>query len=375
MFLSKIMQSNTHRYDIQLCHFLDTYWVWASQYLQNPPGEHSPARSHYLSSVFTSCFQADSLSDGQIWDIVARWQGMKLLRDMYQHPSVSQSYCHSPAIECDETGFPPGRYAEISDLVSQQSDTLELYGDSNTLSRCQKDIFPQFYRALTGHWLLCEAMRLAKICTYPRSSEQNKTWKEIYSFCTSGKSLLEALQILEVYEFTFDYLIRPLQCIDVHNFAEWIEDKDGFLFPEDTPEGSNWIYFLYCLRVSLSPADVIELSIYSYHRRQNSGELGDWGPNQKFRYLRERLVFEPAFHGQVLTNDDRTSPDIDYTVRDLEKAVELSLTALPIKPKRPWQDIWKDYRLNCWTTDARGRVLSWKMSDQMIADRIRAADR
>ena len=87
--------------------------------------------------------------------------------------------------------------------------------------------------------------------------------------------------------------------------------------------------------------------------------------------MKECLFFGYGFPGIVWMNDVGESPDTSYTVRDLEKAVELKLNMHPSISEHSWQQIWQDYRRNRWVSDARGGILSWKCSDQMIADRIR----
>jgi hypothetical protein len=106
-------------------------------------------------------------------------------------------------------------------------------------------------------------MRLAKIFTYPRQPEENKIWKKIFALCFGGNSLSEAILILEAYDFTFDYLMGHLQCAKVDTFMGWVQEED-FTYENETVE-SNRVTFLQCLRISLSPADIIELSIYSHH--------------------------------------------------------------------------------------------------------------
>jgi hypothetical protein len=364
------MRSEIHQYDIQLCHFIDTYWAWASQYLQSELAhDNRPSiESHYQPMVVTKCFKADTLSDQQVWDIVARWQGLAVLRDIYQNPSVLGVFCRYPLIDEDSYCVSSDGPLQIRKIREDQPDVDIQEQHSTIPPQRQDEIFPRLYLATTRYWLLCEAMRLAKICTYPPQSEENKLWNEIYAFCFGGTSLLEAIQVLEAYDFTFNFLIGQLQCAKVDGFMEWVKEGD-FIYENETLE-SNWVFFLQYLRISLSPADILELSIYSRHWKQNPDKVPEWSPDRKYRYLRDRLFFQYGFPGRIWMKEVGESPDTSFTARDLEKAVELKLNAHSTDSKQSWQQAWQEYRDNRWVADARGLVLSWKCSDQMIANRI-----
>jgi hypothetical protein len=79
------------------------------------------------------------------------------------------------------------------------------------------------------------------------------------------ETLSEAILILEAYDFTFDYLMGHPQWAKVDTFMGWVQERDS-TYENETVE-SNRVNFLQCLRISLCPADIIELSIYSNHWR------------------------------------------------------------------------------------------------------------
>jgi hypothetical protein len=128
---------------------------------------------------------AKELSDQQVWDIVARWQGLVLLRDMYLHPSIHRAYSKSPFLYMYLYGDLPVQFSdalrEEQDLDVQEEflkhSRISAAGDQdNILIGYYRDssISERFYMALTGYWLICEAMRFAKICRYPLQTEENK---------------------------------------------------------------------------------------------------------------------------------------------------------------------------------------------------------
>lgn len=364
------MRSRIHQYDTQLCHFIDAYWKWASQHLQAPlmHGNRPPIESHYQPVVLEKCFKADSLSDQHVWDIVSRWQGLAVFQDIYQSPTVLGSFCRYPLID-EVRDFPTvDGPSQIRKILDEQP-KVDIQDQFPSIpSQAQDNIFPRLYLAITRHWLLCEAIRLAKICTYPRQSEENRTWDEIYAFCTGGKSLLEAIQVLEAHDFISDYLISQLQCAKADTFTEWVQEDD-FIYEHETLE-SNWRFFLQYLRFSLSPADILQLFILTHHWRKNNGKMLEWSPSRKCQYLRERLFFGYGFPGIVWVRDVGETPDKSYTARDFEKSVELKLEAHAVNFKQPWQESWQSYRKSRWVSDARGDAFSWKFPDHEIADRI-----
>ncbi|KAA8646331.1 uncharacterized protein ATNIH1004_007758 [Aspergillus tanneri] len=227
-------------------------------------------------------------------------------------------------------------------------------------------IYPQFYVALTTYWLICEAMRFAKICYYSRQTEENIVWDKIDALYHSRKILLEAIQTLEVYDFVGDYLIRQLEYAKLETFIQWVGNKE-YLWPNNTTE-FGWVRFLHDMRVVLTPADVVELLIFTCHWKQTSERKLAWGPEKKSDYLKQRLFFAYGFPGRVGEVDSRESPDTSYTVKDLESPIELMLQRYPAIPGQYWHKIWRDYRCNKWKTDARGKALLWKFSDQAIVD-------
>jgi hypothetical protein len=177
--------------------------------------------------------------------------------------------------------------------------------------------------ALTGYWLICEAMRFARICRYPLQTQENQAWDHIDALWHDGRTLREVFHMIEVHDFVYDYLIKQLQCARADTFTQWVEGQD-YVWPMETTE-TNWVYFLHDMRLMLTSPDVIELLIFTSQWRQSSGQQLEWAPNEKSGYLKVRSFFDSPFFGQVGIADVIESPDTSYTVRDLEEKFEMTL--------------------------------------------------
>ena len=316
------------------------------------------------------CLRGHRLSDQNVWDIVARWQGLKTLFDLYRHPPTHQLYRQSQPCDLHDYEMPPAEimqprlFQELRSLPTNH----ECVSNPDTTTADRETIYPYFYKALIRYWLICEAMRLAKICYYQLQSEENKTWEEIDYLISNSMSLWEAAHVLEVYDFVYDFLMRQLQCSQIENFSQWVDGRQQF-WPNHTRE-SRWITFVHELRVTLCPADVIELLNWTFLWQQYPFENSLWTSEQKTAYLRQRLLFNPAFPGQVGFKDSRVSPDTSFTSRDLEDSVYAALRKHETPPGRAWHKVWDHYRRTKWQTDARGRILLWGQSDEMLIEKV-----
>jgi len=327
-----------------------------------------------------NCLKADTLSDQQVWDIVARWQGLALLRDMYLCPSIHLSYCRSPSSYNSIYEIPR---AQHEDPVPQEQeiDVQEEYlsrlnsnvadGQASFLAVHARDACTteRFYMALTGYWLAIEGVRYAQICRYPLQSVQNEAWDAVDTLWDDGRTMQEIFNMLEVFDFVYGYLIRQIQCSRIDTFTQWVEDQD-YLFDTETME-TNWQYFIHDMRVMFSPADVIELLILTSQWKREPSQQLEWSPMEKVRYLKVRGFFDPSFSGQVEVVDVHLYPDTCYSFRYLEEKFESTMQRQLGGLEGAFQNMWTDYRMTKWKTDARGTALFWGVSNDVIMDRIK----
>ncbi|KKY25639.1 putative f-box domain protein [Diplodia seriata] len=84
-----ILHSEAHRHDVRLCHFNDSFRAFSSSQLQT--GQRIARDAHPPHVRFDECLNADDLSPGQVWDILARWQGLKVIRDLYTNCALPRA--------------------------------------------------------------------------------------------------------------------------------------------------------------------------------------------------------------------------------------------------------------------------------------------
>lgn len=144
---SIILSSDIHTCDTKLCHFQDAFQTFASEHLCNRLP--APATVHPSSAIFDECLQATTVSDRQIWDVVALWQGVKPLQQLYLHPAIHSKYT---AQQCT-TGYNPLRVTDILDITTLAQHRNEPDSDrqmctSTTFSTSDTG---RFYKALTAY--------------------------------------------------------------------------------------------------------------------------------------------------------------------------------------------------------------------------------
>ena len=149
-----------------------------------------PTESHPPPARFDTCRSAVDLTDRHVWDIVARWQGLYLLFDLYSTPSLHTIYCGS-ALPYRYSNEPNALYEEelsyVVDVQHEHSRNAPSHGfhdisaDDTASNHQRSAIFERFYTALTGYWRCCAAMHLASISRYELQTEENRTWDFAYS--------------------------------------------------------------------------------------------------------------------------------------------------------------------------------------------------
>jgi len=321
------------------------------------------------------CLTAKTLSDRQVWDVVARWHGLALLHELYFHPSINLAYRefifpNTPSFEDRPLeGGDTLLEERILDLQEELSANPSLECPAPSLDASVKE---RFYMALTGYWLAIEGVRAAKVCQYPLQSTELEIYTKVDALWDDSRNLHESLDMLEVYDFVYGYLIRQIEPAGFNAFTRWVENE-GWLEPNALVE-DEWNVFVGNMRLTLSPADIIEILLFTSQWKHASENQPDWSSNEKARYLRLRAFFAPSFPGQVTLQDVGSTPDTWYSSEDLERAVEVQLQKDFGDQERPPQPMLEDYRRTKWEKEVRGTALLWGNSDPVTAvvDRIRS---
>jgi hypothetical protein len=91
--------------------------------------------------------------------------------------------------------------------------------------------------------------------------------------------------MLEVYDFVYGYLLRQTKPGGFTEYAQWLVDEWGY--PYDTIE-DRWDLLVRCLRLMLSPADIIELLLFTSQWKHAPTQQLEWLSTEKESYLRLR---------------------------------------------------------------------------------------
>lgn len=344
-----------------LCHFLDTFQHFSLKHLS---GRHNPipVELHPPSTHFEQCLRAESLSEQQVWDIVARWQGLRPLQNLYLDPVISSKYTKSLCVT--ENNAP--QKTEILDILG-----LARYGKENGHSNSEICVFSpsetgRFYTVLTRYWVAIESLKLAQQCHYRLQSTENKAFEEVTALWLQRSGLQESLEVLEVFDFVYGFLCQHTNCSDPDSFTDWIHEEDWM---DDQEE--EWAFFVKSIRLVLNPADMLELLLFtSLWGEKTSSPSQTWSKEIKTDYLRVRGFFGSGFLGQVTTADVGETPDTWYSTADLERACELQLQNMLKDHPSEVSRAWVKYRTTFWQTDARGQF--GQLPSTMLLDSITA---
>lgn len=223
-------------YDIMLCHFQDAFQDFSSKHLSDDH-DPTPIELRPSSAQFEKCLHASSVSDRQIWDIMARWQGLRSLQHLYIEPVINSKYIESPCI----TGDDDPQESEMLDILRLASKKEISDEDGKaTITAFSLSETGHFYKALTGYWVATESLRLAQECRYGLQSTENMTFDQIRAIWWHRMDLRESLDILEVFDFIYGFLFQHIDSMGLGSFTNWIDE--GSLEPYE-PLNSQWSFF------------------------------------------------------------------------------------------------------------------------------------
>ncbi|KAB8260223.1 hypothetical protein BDV32DRAFT_123354 [Aspergillus pseudonomiae] len=377
-FRSVIGNAAHHRYDLKLSPVLNISQRLFAEYSAShgkPPLSKRPIHADIL-NLHTP--DGDSLPEDEVWSIVCRWQGFRLLYDLYCNPSIRSRYSRSvflnwPNNECYEE-----EHALVHDepllepTITPHKDTVP--GGCATLPSLRNRGYRRFYQALTAHWFAVEALWLARISRYKTPQERNNRFVQVRGIWRDNpdRTLQEKLDVLEVFDFVWGFLGRKI-FVDVYGMRSWLdEDGAGLYFDGEQSEGVNWAFFVRSVTQYLRPPNIIELLLslvwnpstsWAVHRPSYLRTLGFFDEQQGICEqpgTRESPDWRWLFPGAFLEYDVLASVIHQVTYEDGDEA----LRAL-------WEYIWWVYRRNYWESDSKGAIIFRDETSSQILWRMR----
>ena len=322
--------TRTHYNDIQLYRL--------SKSTTNP----SPAHGSNV-ETFLSCYNSDvdKLDDDEVLAIVGLRQRIRPVQNLYLNWSIQDQYRRS--------NF-PSKKKERSDIVEC------MFQKTPTVPAASENIFSanRFSDAVVAYWVLIEARKLViSILTQARDYRAHTQYTRILEsfWYESGlRSLLQALDMLEVHDFIYGFLIRKAY------YRSWAEGHE-----EMERIDKNWARYLQQVESCVNPMDAAWVG-------SMEGELFDptvWKtlPFNGYFYLRYEEI-PPALKKtelESLSVANILEFNLGLKLLRLDE-VELGATGNHDHLVEAW-----DYFRRNWPTTARGSLLwSLKSSEDFL---------
>jgi hypothetical protein len=347
------LSSSIHAYDIKLCYFQDAVQDFSSKHLRSSHVP-TPLELRPSSACFEKCFHAESVSDQQIWDIVARWQGLRPLQHLYLNPAIRSEYTGSLCVTGSDNP-PETGVLNILGLARDGKETRHTNNEISTTRAFSSAETVRFYRALTGYWLANESRKLAEQCRYTLQSTQNKIYCMVDSMWEQRTDLQESLDILEVFDFIYMFLCQHIDGVDVGSFTDWVDNDWNIDWRAPESPYNMRSYFIKKFWSALDPPDVIELLSFTSLWSEQVGTRAEiWSQETRRDYLRLR-GFYPSSTYNVEFCDTGEIPCDWYSTPELEIACALQLQKLTANGPTKVAIAWEKYRTTLWQKEAHGR--------------------
>lgn len=279
---SIILQSSIHRFDVQLCRMLDLH----NQLVKHFQDGHDPITPSSITPTVmgtgnaimnqweTQLYEAitdghylrddqrlrDELSKARVYDILARWQGLRVLQDLW----VSR--------QLREADYLPGSCNFDADIFTATYEQLQKrdeefacnhHEDYNSFNADQT---ARFYSAITGLWLLNEIRWVFAQFKYPHHNFYVPL--RILDVCKGHLAsqaqtpLLDQLDLYSVYTFLYQHLL-PLNMMP---FSDQNSCELPLTYPSNLQSTAeyNARFLQLCLTAGqtyLQPPDLIDLVI------------------------------------------------------------------------------------------------------------------
>lgn len=201
---SIVLESDTYKYDLRLCRVIE------ANHGPSPP--HGPNLARCLSA------KAADLTDEQVSCVVRRWDRTGTLHRLYRHPVVEAEY-RAPGHRCvrgycQHHGLPSA--ARRDPWGPPPSAPVRATSPPRSMPSRDPTVVAQgkrrFYRALMAYWLAVEARQLASTWCAVSTEHLHSDMVRVDALWSGrhDRTLLECMDVLEVYDFVYDFLLNRL---------------------------------------------------------------------------------------------------------------------------------------------------------------------
>jgi hypothetical protein len=187
---------------------------------------------------------SDVIPAGIVWDVVCRWQGMRVLYDLYCNSAINEAYSTvtSPFFLGEEAtrSFPSDEVMTRDPALQPPSGPTHAIAEEMSPKQ-RNQSYQRFYKALTIHWISAEIfwlLRARPVQSPPEflnvHSRLQKDWSD-----NETRSLPDKLDIVEVTEFVWGFLGR--KPFHVSSVPVWPEGLDEDVLEEFIPAEDEMI--------------------------------------------------------------------------------------------------------------------------------------
>ncbi|OCL12490.1 hypothetical protein AOQ84DRAFT_152993, partial [Glonium stellatum] len=215
---SIIVSSNTHRFDIRLCHILDLHRELVNYFSAGGANisayAPTPGTTLYtLNSWETKLHECimdcpDEIEDEQVFDTIARWQGLRVLQDLYISKELAQKDYIHPKYYSEDI------FQRLDLLQNRVTESLEDKPPTSTKPNGQKRTFDaeqtsRFYSAVTCYWLYNEIRWCLSHISYSdwRVPDLLRNTLLAHLDSLTSSPLLFTLDVLSIHEFLYSHLL------------------------------------------------------------------------------------------------------------------------------------------------------------------------
>jgi F-box domain len=355
-------QSDVYENDLALCTIIETNQAFSEFYQTHAE---RPLESGIKGSDLPNLAheRPEELTAERVYTIICRWHGLRVLQELYLDVTIGTQYYESTFPFAGD--FDPADMTLSTESSVRVSHLQSLPAGDNAGKSFDAQQTQRFYKALTSYWLAMEAHWL--LC---RSVQD--TWEELWNLSDSVEDiwsgnlrggLLESLEVLEVYDFVYGFLLRMI-FPNVETTLPWLSGSGSYYFENNTFAPSEWVFFLQNCRLFLRPPDIIELLAMVCSSTETT-----W-PTNKSEYLQQRGAFD-FLGGTALTDHpDGDTLDFWFDVGLLEEGVcrQIQICA-PLDDAQQLQALWRRFR-DGWKCEARWKLFWWTDSSDDIVARI-----
>ena len=261
------------------------------------------------------------LSRDEIYAVVARWDAMKTLADLYCRPALHEEFLNGPL-----PYVPPAVDGSIPDSLNEQDFHIDQYSLSFHQLELQDAFYRRFYQAATALWMLSEVIQLANIIQYSTVAEYNTVRQSLKTMLDS-LNVKELFALREVENFLYSFLVPKIFAPYATSWSKLRDYVAGEL-SDRTNFANTWKRTMKTLRLTLTPRAIHQLLCFYADEEPLPANMSSILRDECAFGLRESNLITRITNVGGLRPKQRLGA-MDFDAKDLERCVAGALRAMP----------------------------------------------